>query len=88
MKKIFITFGVLVVIGTLIFCGIAFVPLDNDQECYESAVEAHNAIKDLNSYNAFNGRPLVAETDEEKCPVCNPLMWRFNIRIMRWKSGL
>ena len=30
----------------------------------------------------------IAEIGEDECPVCNPLMWRFNIRIMRWKSGL
>ena len=88
MKKLFITLIVLVVIGALTFCGIAFIPLDNDKECYEVAVEAHNSIKELNSYNAFKGRPLVAEIGEDECPVCNPLMWRFNIRIMRWKSGL
>lgn len=64
------------IIAVVVSCCL-FIPLNNDKECYESGVKAHNALKEL----AFYGRKYECSSS---CPVCHPITWRWEIKKLRW----
>lgn len=76
LKNTGIIVSVITAIIAIVVCCCLFIPLNNDKECYEAGVEAHDALQAIRYYG---------ENHEcsPTCPVCHPITWRWEIKKIR-----